>query len=98
MTLEDRDLLQFNASIIAGALIFLTISAFVTTPDEQLYRLFSQGYGLIIVLVFIISSWFLVNGKRNLGMRAMFYGLGWTGFAAIVLFVLTILNANELLK
>lgn len=98
MTLEDRDLLQFNASIIAGALIFLTISAFVTTPDEQLYRLFSQGYGLIIIFVFIISSWFLVNGKRNLGMRAMFYGLGWTGFAAIVLFVLTILNANELLK
>ena len=98
MTLEDRDLLQFNASIIAGALIFLTISAFVTTPDEQLYRLFSQGYGLIIILVFIISSLFLVNGKRNLGMRAMFYGLGWTGFAAIVLFVLTILNANELLK
>ena len=97
MTLEDRDLLQFNASIIAGALIFLTISAFVT-PDEQLYRLFSQGYGLIIVLVFIISSWFLVNGKRNLGMRAMFYGLGWTGFAAFVLFVITILNAKDLLS
>jgi|RhiMethySRZTD1v2_1073278.scaffolds.fasta_scaffold73294_6 hypothetical protein len=98
MTLDDKDLLQFNASIIAGALIFLTISAFVTTPEEQLYRLMSQGYGLIIILVFIVSSWFLVNGKRNLGMRAMFYGLGWTGFAAFVLFVITILNAKDLLS
>ncbi len=96
--LEDKDLLQFNATIIAGALIFLTISAFVTRPEEQAYGLVSQTYGLMIILIFTISSYFLVHGKRNWGMRVMFIGLGWTAAAAIVLLVATVANAKVLLS
>jgi hypothetical protein len=96
--LEDRDLFLFNASVIAGALIFLTISAFVTRPEEQVYRLVSQAYGLIIIIIFSYSSWFLLRGSRKWGIISIFFGLGWTAAAAAFLFIMTVLNAKELLK
>lgn len=98
--LEDKDLFQFNATIIAGALIFLTISAFLLNPkpEEQLYRLISQCYGLMIIVIFALSSWFIVRGNRKRGIISIFFGLGWTITAAIFLFVLTFTNATELLK
>ena len=46
MTLEDRDILQINATIIAGALIFLTISSVAFTHEESVTRLTAIGFSL----------------------------------------------------
>ena len=46
--LEDRDLFQVSATIIAGALIFLTISAIATKS----FGILSVVYGLVIMILF----------------------------------------------
>ena len=55
MTLEQKDILQINATVIAGAFIFLSILG--TEPHTQFEiraNSMSVGFALIIIAVFSI--------------------------------------------
>jgi hypothetical protein len=84
--LGDKDILQFAAAIIAGALIFLTISAFVTNAEEKDYRFISQVYGLSVIMIFSVSSWCILTGHRKLGLSFILFGLGvLAGLAGVLM-------------
>jgi len=53
--LEDRDLFLFNSTVIAGALIFLTISTIATTREESFFRLEILGGDFAILSMFTAS-------------------------------------------
>ena len=89
--LENRDILQINASIIAGALIFLTLSSIVSVEQEKITRLASIVYGLIILVIFSISSRYIIVGKKDNGIYWMERGFVGIVFASIVLIGLTAL-------
>jgi hypothetical protein len=68
--LEDKDISQINATIIAGALVFLTISAVITSHME-IVKLGGLALGLGIVVLFSQSCMFVFSGTREDAIRAM---------------------------
>jgi hypothetical protein len=91
INLEDRDILQVSGTIIAGALIFLTISAIVTNnPVDKALRLASIMYGLTIMGIFSLVSYCIVVGNMAWGLKLMKSGFI---FIIVVAAVLIILNS-----
>ena len=52
MTLEQKDILQINATIIAGTLIFLTIFSITSSKATEILN---QNYGISLALVIIFT-------------------------------------------
>jgi hypothetical protein len=90
--LEDRDLFQVSATIIAGALIFLTISAIATKS----FGILSVVYGLVIMILFSISSHCIVVGNRDWALRLMKSGFIFIMVAATVLIILNAIILSQL--
>ena len=63
MVLEQKDILQINATIIAGALIFLTV---ITITGSTTTQIISQIHAMIIalgvIIFFSLSSIFALRG------------------------------------
>jgi hypothetical protein len=62
--LEDKDILQSNATVIAGALIFITIS-YVATSHTAPTGLVGIALALGIIVNFGLSSFLIIAGKRR---------------------------------
>jgi hypothetical protein len=92
MTLEDKDIIQVDASVIAGVLVFLTltnVSGF-KTPSFQIQSLFT----LLVIVPFSISAILILldNLKprpklKNIALLVMVGGFIYLIFAVAVLFV-----------
>lgn len=74
MVLEDKDIIQIDATIIAGALVFLTISAVSVNPSESATRLIAVVIALGIILPFGLSAVQVASGSKEIGMSTMNYG------------------------
>jgi len=69
MVLEQKDILQINATIIAGALIFLTV---ITITGSTTTEIISQIHAMIIalgVIIFFSLSSICVERKYQLVSR-----------------------------
>jgi hypothetical protein len=88
--LEDKNISQINATIIAGALVFLTISAVITSHME-IVKLGGLALGLGIVVSFSQSYMFVFSGTREDAIRAM----KKNGFK--YLFIMTIIESAGLI-
>jgi hypothetical protein len=60
--LEDKDILQINATIIAGALVFLTVISF-SSPIAIKTGGITLALGIIIL--FAQSSVYVLSGSRS---------------------------------
>jgi hypothetical protein len=95
MTIEDKDLLQANATIIAGVLIFLTISiAIPSSPDlvTKWYLRLSIAAGSI---PFVMSLTFLLmdfNAKEYGMKKARFLTRIGSYYLTGVIFLFIIVN------
>ena len=91
MVLEQKDILQINATIIAGALIFLTV---ITITGATTTEIISQIHAMIIALGVIIfysfSSMFALRGNINWSVELMQIGLIVLLVSAVILFVINI--------
>lgn len=64
--LQTKDILFINATLISGALIFLTLSSFsAPTHEEKISRAYSIVYGAGIVFTFSYSSIIAMFGNKD---------------------------------
>jgi hypothetical protein len=66
MTLEDKDILQIDATVTAGLLIFLTISFIETPSSDEVPPLFSDisvrlGITFFMIIPFVFSAAILLG-------------------------------------
>ncbi len=91
MTLDQKDILQINATVIAGALIFLTV---ITITGSTTTEIISQIHAMIIALGVIIfysfSSIFALRGNINWSIELMQIGLIVLLVSAVILFIINI--------
>ena len=91
MVLEQKDILQINATVIAGALIFLTV---ITITGSTTTAIISQIHAMIIALEVIIffsfSSIFALRGNINWSVELMQIGLIVLLVSAVILFIMNI--------
>jgi fumarate reductase subunit D len=93
MTLDDRDIIQADATIIAGVLVLLTITFTfgtlkVSDMAQQVIRIFLTS---VIIWPFALSAFFIVvenlqKEKRKEPFRRLSLGAMFIGFAVIILF------------
>jgi len=88
MDLEHKDILQINATIIAGALVFLTVISFSSTIAIK-----SGGIVLAlgIIVLFAQSSVFVLSGDRKGGLIAMRRATKYLMYMAILFMIWTLL-------
>lgn len=72
--LDDRDILQINTGLIAGALVFLTLSSFTAIEEERLYRISSIILGLSIIFIFSYSSLLVMFETKDMALTYMKIG------------------------
>ena len=82
LVLEDKDILQIDASIIAGALIFLTVASVAIETQDA--RIDSVVLGSSIILIFGISAIYVSFGRIERGRVAM--KLGFVILVAMMIF------------
>ena len=89
LDLHTRDILQINATVIAGGLIFLTLIGSAlqiksSTPAST--EIIGTIILLITLLLFSMSSWIALRGQKNEAVDLMKWG-----FVFIFIFMLVIL-------
>ncbi|HEX9318319.1 MAG TPA: hypothetical protein VF884_05225 [Nitrososphaeraceae archaeon] len=75
MPLEQKVILQINATIIAGALIFLTVVVISTSNTSQfLDKINALTIGLTTVMIFGLSSIFAIGERKIAATQVMKIG------------------------
>jgi hypothetical protein len=97
INITDKEILQINSGIIAGALVFLTLSSISPAPteEERVYRISSILFGVLILVMFSISSARALSEDCNQAKSAMRWGfrsLIGGGTAFVVTNLIALLN------
>jgi hypothetical protein len=88
LTLEQKDILQINATIIAGALIFLTVFSITSSKaTEILNQNYAISLGLVIIFTFGISSAAALKEKNKKAIDIMVIGFYILIASSVILFV-----------
>ena len=96
MVLEQKDILQINATIIAGALIFLTVITITgSTKTEIISQIHAMIIALGVIIFFSLSSIFALRGNINWSVELMQIGLIILLVSAVILFITNIGKAIE---
>lgn len=82
--LTNRDILQINATIIAGGLIFLTLIGNVMDIRNFTPLSFAIIFLLITIMIFSMSSWVSLKGRNDDAVDLM-----KLGFILLIIFILT---------
>ena len=91
MVLEQKDILQINATIIAGALIFLTVLTITgSTTTEIISQIHAMIIALGVIIFFSLSSIFALRGNINWSVELMQIGLIILLVSAVILFIINI--------
>ena len=91
MVLEQKDILQINATIIAGALIFLTVITITgSTTTEIISQIHAMIIALGVIIFFSLSSIFALRGNINWSVELMQIGLIILLVSAVILFIINI--------
>ena len=91
MVLEQKDILQINATIIAGALIFLTVITITgSTTTEIINQIHAMIIALEVIIFFSFSSIFALRGNINWSVELMQIGLIVLLVSAVILFIMNI--------
>ena len=91
MALEQKDILQINATIIAGALIFLTVITITgSTTTEIISQIHAMIIALGVIIFFSLSSIFALRGNINWSVELMQIGLIILLVSAVILFIINI--------
>ena len=95
MVLEQKDILQINATIIAGALIFLTVITITgSTTTEIISQIHAMIIALGVIIFFSLSSTFALRGNINWSVELMQIGLIILLVSAVILFIINIINGK----
>ena len=96
MTLEQKDILQINAIVIAGALIFLTVITITgSTTTEILNQIHAMMVALGVIIFFSFSSIFVLRGNINWSVELMSLGFVVLLVSAVILFIINIGKTME---
>ena len=96
MTLEQKDILQINATVIAGALIFLTVITITgSTANEIISQIHAMIIALEVIIFFSFSSIFALRGNINWSVELMQIGLIVLLVSAVILFIINIGKTME---
>jgi len=91
LVLEQKDILQINATIIAGALIFLTVITITgSTTTEIINQIHAMIFALEVIIFFSFSSIFALRGNINWSVELMQIGLIVLLVSAVILFIMNI--------
>ena len=91
MVLEQKDILQINATVIAGALIFLTVITITgSTTTEIINQIHAMIIALEVIIFFSFSSIFALRGNINWSVELMQIGLIVLLVSAVILFIMNI--------
>lgn len=71
MTLDQAAIIQINATVIAGALVLLTINAAIDITDSALNRYAITGITIAIIMPFAASSFWAFDEKRLIAARQL---------------------------
>ena len=94
MVLEQKDILQINATIIAGAFIFLTLYSDVQTNSTQIYKHTTvMTIALTVLIAFSGSSLFAI--RENYARSNSMLFIVW-GFTVLLLFGILLFGFNVL--
>src|SRR6476619_5773392 len=96
MTLEQKDILQINATVIVGALIFLTVITITgSTRTEILNQIHAMMVALGVIIFFSFSSIFALRGNINWSVELMSLGFVVLLVSAVILFIINIGKTME---
>jgi uncharacterized membrane protein YbhN (UPF0104 family) len=91
MVLEQKDVLQINATVIVGALIFLTVITITgSTSTEIVNQIHAMIIALGVIIFFSFSSIFALRGKVLNAEEIMQIGLIVLLVSAVILFIMNI--------
>jgi hypothetical protein len=86
MAIDDRDILQAACTVIAGALVLLTISSLFGAKLDVLTKLLLVNLPYWIVIPFSVSAIYAIIGKTAKAKIFMIFGFGVV-MAVLVAFV-----------
>jgi hypothetical protein len=93
LTLEQKDILQINAIIITGALIFLTIFSIASSKaTEILNQNYAISLALVIIFTFGLSSAAALKEMNKKAIDIMVIGFYILIASSVILFVNNILR------
>ena len=86
--LDDKDILQINATLIVGLFFFIGLSNFLPLTSEDMNRVFAVSVGVFLVTPFAVSALFAVSGHIRIAKWIM--GLGFFTILAglVAMFIL----------
>ena len=101
--LQDRDIIQIDATVIAGALILLTVRAFSVNLPEIANQIFSVFYTTILVTIFSISAIITAFGslfegerhqrlRRHINQSGIITMIVGFGYLILVMYFMLMLN------
>ncbi len=65
MVLQDRDIIQINATVIAGVFVLLTVRIFAGALPEHVEQFFKAFYVASIVIPFAVSAIITIIGSLS---------------------------------
>jgi len=69
--LENNDILEICATVIAGALIFLTLSSSSISREDVLDLILTQIFGLGVIIYFSYAALKAISGKKDRAIKHM---------------------------
>jgi hypothetical protein len=88
-TLTDDGILQANATVIAGVLIFLTLSSFAIGLPQEISRLYVIVFTAAIIFPFAVSSWEIIR-KGTATKKAKVYSR--SGFVYLLVIIVVMIS------
>jgi hypothetical protein len=99
MVLDQKEILQINATILAGALIFLTLVATVgSTLLEVLYKNTALVFAAVIIITFSTSSLFSFRKDTSYSLTSMKAGFILFIIFALILIVMSLHESSMWLE
>ena len=83
--LDPKDILQINATIIAGGLIFLTLIVGVLDIENSDPNYLVTGIMMLTMLIFLLSCFSAIRGHKTDAIRLMLFG-----FIVFIVFIIGI--------
>jgi len=92
--LSNNDILQICATVIAGALIFLTFSSSTARLGDVISLAITTIYGLGIIIFFSYAALKVISGKKDHALKHMRNGFLFTIVMAFVFVLLNVLGVT----
>jgi hypothetical protein len=87
--IENKDILQICVTIIAGALVFITLVSLTSVGHERdVFPVASVVFGMAIIIIFSLAARVAIAEKKAMALNIINYGFGFLiGIAVFIVII-----------